>query len=219
MNRPYIIINCAMSADGKIATPWRKQLRLSSEEDMKRVYQLRAVCDAVLVGIGTVLADDPKLTVKEKYVPHPKQPLRVVLDCHCRTPEQALVLNDDAHTLLITANTCQYAFHKNHVETISFNLDDNHQLPLPNILDTLYTRGIRTILIEGGGTIIWNFLRSHLFDELLIYVAPVIIGGATTPTVADGKGISSLNDLVSLQLTDSIQMGDGILLKYKKKNC
>ncbi|MBU0497371.1 MAG: 2,5-diamino-6-(ribosylamino)-4(3H)-pyrimidinone 5'-phosphate reductase [Candidatus Thermoplasmatota archaeon] len=217
MNRPYVIINCAMSADGKIATPWRAQLRLSSEEDMARVYRLRADCDAVLVGIGTVLADDPKLTVKEKHVPHPKQPLRVVLDSHCRTPEHALVLNNNAKTLLVTGNTCHYAFHKNHVETISFNLDDHHQLPLRKILDTLYTRGIRTLLVEGGGMIIWNFLQLQSYDELLIYIAPVIIGGAATPTVADGTGILSLNDLVSLQLTDSIRMGNGILLKYKKK--
>jgi len=71
MKRPRIIINCAMSADGKIALPTKKQIRISSEEDIKRMYQLRNESDAVLVGIGTILTDNPKLTVKETYVHHP----------------------------------------------------------------------------------------------------------------------------------------------------
>jgi len=74
-----------MSADGKIALPTKKQIRISSEEDIKRMYQLRNESDAVLVGIGTILTDNPKLTVKETYVHHPRQPLRVILDSKCRT--------------------------------------------------------------------------------------------------------------------------------------
>ena len=73
MTKPYVIINCAMSADGKIALPTRKQLRISSEEDIKRMYNLRNKCDGVLVGVGTILSDDPKLTVKEKYVKNPNK--------------------------------------------------------------------------------------------------------------------------------------------------
>ncbi len=80
MKRPYVVINCAMSADGKIASPSGKQMRISCDEDIKRMYELRNGCDAVLVGINTVLSDDPKLTVKEKYVKNPKQPIRIVLD-------------------------------------------------------------------------------------------------------------------------------------------
>ena len=103
MKRPNVIINCAMSADGKIALPNRRQLRISCDEDIKRMYNLRNNADAVLVGIGTILSDDPKLTVKEKYVNNPKQPLRIILDNKCRTPKDALVLNDSAKTLIITA--------------------------------------------------------------------------------------------------------------------
>ena len=96
MKRPHVTINCAMSADGKIALPNRKQLRISCDEDIKRMYNLRNEVDAVLVGIETILSDDPKLTVKEKYVKNLKQPLRVVLDSTCKTPKDALVLNDSA---------------------------------------------------------------------------------------------------------------------------
>ena len=96
MNRPRIILNCAMSADGKIALPNKQQLRISSEEDMKRVFELRNSCDAILVGSGAVLSDNPKLTVKEKYVKHPRNPIRVVLDTHMKTPVDALVVNTDS---------------------------------------------------------------------------------------------------------------------------
>ena len=94
MNRPHIIINCAMSADGKIALPNKKQMKISSKEDIKRMYHIRNESDAVLVGISTVLSDDPKLTVKQDYIKNPKQPLRVILDSSCKTPEKSLVLKD-----------------------------------------------------------------------------------------------------------------------------
>src|SRR5512136_1773557 len=100
MKRPYVIINCAMSADGKIASPMRKQMQISCDEDIKRMYRLRNECDTVLVGVGTILTDNPKLTVKEKYVKHPRQPLRVVLDSKGRTPPHALVLNNVSKTLI-----------------------------------------------------------------------------------------------------------------------
>ena len=100
MNRPTIIINCAMSIDGKIALPTGNQMRISSDDDMKRVHQLRNTCDGVLVGVGAVLSDDPKLTVKEKYVEKVKQPTRIVLDTFCKTPVDALVVNDKAPTII-----------------------------------------------------------------------------------------------------------------------
>ncbi|HDH81938.1 MAG TPA: 5-amino-6-(5-phosphoribosylamino)uracil reductase, partial [Thermoplasmatales archaeon] len=91
--KPFVIVNCAMSIDGKIAFPDRKQAKISNDEDMARVHKLRDECDAVLVGIGTVLSDNPKLTVKEKYVQNPSNPLRVVLDSNFRTPRDAEVFS------------------------------------------------------------------------------------------------------------------------------
>ncbi|HYS72013.1 MAG TPA: dihydrofolate reductase family protein [Thermoplasmata archaeon] len=101
MTWPHVLVNFAMSVDGKIALPTRKQTRISDEEDLRRVHQLRATCDAVLVGVGTILADDPKLTVKPEYATG-RNPLRVVLDSEGRTPEDAHVLNRDAPTLVVT---------------------------------------------------------------------------------------------------------------------
>ena len=102
--RPYIIINCAMSLDGKIALPNKKQARISSEEDMARVHKLRASVDAILVGIGTVLADNPKLTVKKEYVKKARNPVRIVLDSHFRTPENEEVMKPNARTIIVTTS-------------------------------------------------------------------------------------------------------------------
>ena len=86
---PFVTVNCAMSADGKIALPTRRQTRISSEEDIARVHRLRNASDAILVGIGTVLSDDPSLLVKEKYVRRPRRPLRIVLDSRYMEKSQA----------------------------------------------------------------------------------------------------------------------------------
>jgi radical SAM superfamily enzyme YgiQ (UPF0313 family) len=101
-----------MSLDGKIASQSGKQMRISCEEDIKRMYKLRNSFDAVLVGIGTILSDNPKLTVKEKYVKNPKQPVRIVLDTNCKIPVDALVVNDAAKTLVIIGKDCNKKFLK-----------------------------------------------------------------------------------------------------------
>ena len=215
MNRPYVIVNCAMSADGKIALPTRKQLRISSDEDIERMYNLRNECDAVLVGIGAVLSDDPKLTVKEKYVRNPKQPLRVVLDNKCRTPEDALVLNDVAKTLIVTVQGNEKQFEGDHIEVVWIKADDEGHVDLENMLDLLYKRRIKKLLVEGGGTVIWKFLKKRLVDDLYTYIGPCIIGGKNTPTVADGSGIKSEDDLLSLRIVDVNRLGNGLLVHYK----
>jgi 2,5-diamino-6-(ribosylamino)-4(3H)-pyrimidinone 5'-phosphate reductase len=215
MNRPYVIINCAMSADGKTALPWRKQFRLSSEEDMSRVHQLRHECDAVLVGVGTILADDPKLTVKEKYITHPRQPLRVVLDGHCRTPENALVCNEVADTLIITKPGCRFSYTKPSIESVSCALDKQGFLDIPTVLDILFKKGVQKLLVEGGGTVIWQFLSNYLVDEIYVFIAPVIIGGKHTPTCVDGDGISAIDKVISLEIIDYKSLGNGILMHYK----
>ena len=105
--RPYTIINCAMSVDGKLALPSKKPVKLSSLEDFKRVHELRNFCDGVLVGINTILIDDPKLTVKTDFVPEPKNPVRIVLDSNGRTPSDAAVLDGIAPTYIAVGKGCE----------------------------------------------------------------------------------------------------------------
>jgi len=214
MNRPYIVINCAMSADGKIASPTRKQMRISPEEDLKRVYQLRNDVDAVLVGIGTILADDPKLTVKESYVPYPHHPLRIILDGNGRTPPHALALNATAHTLILTASGHIRTYQGDHIEVVVCKTRTDGLLDLNDALAILSRKGVRKLLVEGGGTVIWSFLQQRLVDDLYIYVGSCIIGGKDTPTVADGKGIS-LGEEIILRLVEVPRIGSGVLLHYQ----
>jgi len=215
MKRPHVTINCAMSADGKIALPNRKQLRISSDEDIKRMYNLRNESDAVLVGIDTILSDDPKLTVKEKYVKNPKQPLRVIFDSTCRTPKESLVLNDSAKTLIITKKGNEKQFDYKHVEVVGCNTDNKGYIDVECALDLLYQKGVKQLLVEGGSTIIWSFLKKKLVDELFIYIGPCVIGGRDTPTVADGSGIISEDELILLNIIDVKHLGSGILIHYQ----
>lgn len=215
MKQPQVIVNCAMSADGKIALPSRRQVRISCDEDIARVYMLRNDCDAVLVGIGTILADDPKLTVKETYVTHPRQPLRVVLDSKGRTPPTALVVNDATKTLVVTAKGRKKRLGGSTVEVVECELDKNGFIDVHCLLELLYNRGVRKLLVEGGGTVIWSFLRNKVVDDLFIYIGPCIIGGATTPTVVDGQGIQSEDELIPLKIVEMKRLGPGLLVHYQ----
>ena len=217
MSRPKVIINGAMSVDGKTALPDGGQLRLSSDEDMARVYRLRHESDAVLVGVETVLSDDPKLTVKEKYVANPRQPLRVILDSNCRVPENALIFNKAAETIIFTKKTEHYSFDVSHVCIQKVDVDSNGYLDLTIILARLYEKGIRQLLVEGGGRVIWSFISQHLIDRLYVYLAPVIIGGQGTPVFADGKGKTVFDENIGLTLMDVKQVGEGLLLEYIPK--
>ncbi len=214
MKRPHIIINCAMSADGKIALPTRKQLRISCDEDIERMYKLRHKSDAVLVGIETILSDNPKLTVKEKYVNNPNHPIRVILDSNCRTPVNALAVNDMAKTLIITSKKCSKKFNEN-VELIQSRNNEEGQIDLGSLLELLYNLKIRTLMVEGGSTVIWNFLNKRLVDDLYVYMAPIIIGGTKTPTMSNGEGIKSIDELIYLEIVKVSRLGPGVLFHYK----
>ena len=203
-----------MSADGKIALPTRKQMRISCDEDIKRMHRLRNKCDAVLVGIGTILADDPKLTVKKEYVKNIKQPLRVVLDSKGRTPAHALVLNNISKTLIITAKGIEKTYKGSHIEVVSCKIDRNGLIDVKDAIDLLYRKGVRTLLVEGGGTIIWNFLKNKVVDDLYIYIGPCIIGGKETPTVAEGEGIKSKEDSIPLKIVTAKRVGPGLMIHY-----
>ncbi len=205
-----VIINCAASVDGKIALPSRKQTRISSEDDIARVHRLRAEADAILVGVGTILSDDPKLTVKEKYA-RGKNPLRVVLDTHLRTPEGAMVLNDMAPTLIF--NSLKDGSYGN--AELFRCPENNGHVDLNCVLSELERRGIGTLMVEGGSTVIWEFLRQGKADELNIFLGDMVIGGRDSPTVADGRGAQSIEDIVKLEFIEARRMGGGVLLRYR----
>jgi 2,5-diamino-6-(ribosylamino)-4(3H)-pyrimidinone 5'-phosphate reductase len=211
-NKPYVMINCAMSVDGKIALPTRIQTKISDTNDMCRVHKLRNNSDAILVGINTIINDNPKLTVKEEYVRSPKNPIRIVLDSKCRVPGDALVLDGNAPTII--------AVLKEHyrdipgVEVIPINKDPRGQIDLKKLLEMLYLRGIKTVLVEGGETVIWSFLQEHLVDEVFVYIGSIIIGGTSSPTMAGGMGAQTYEQIIKLKLKSVKKVGAGVLLHY-----
>lgn len=206
--RPFVTVNCAMTADGKIASVLRKQMRISSPEDLARVKEMRKNSDAILVGIGTVLSDDPHLTVKG-LTPE-ENPLRIVIDGRGRLPETSRVLDNLAETLIVTCEDCSKTWKGAEVLRIGKNKVD-----LSGLMKNLYERGIRTLMVEGGGEIISSFFENKLVDRYCVFVGSMIIGGRTAPTPADGDGFTQPFDL---KLIDHKVLGNGILLTYEPVN-
>ena len=203
--RPFIHINCAMSADGKIAGSERRQVRISSEEDKQRVKNLRRQYDAILVGVGTVLADDPHLTVKG--LSYDENPIRIVLDPHGRTPHEALVVDGSAPTIIITDDFCEKTW--DNAEALRCG----NPLDLVNAMNTLSKNGIENILVEGGGETIASFFRNRMVDRFTVFVGSMIIGGRIAPTPVDGDGWIA-DGGVRLELKGTEVLGDGVLLTY-----
>jgi len=206
--RPRVIINYACSLDGKIALPDRRRVRLSSEEDKKRVHQLRGRVDAILVGIGTVLSDDPSLLVDKEYLPHGNQPYRIILDSNARTPPTSKCLYGGGKTIIVTSEECS----KN-IQGAEMLRCGKGRVDIQKLLTLLPGMNINTILVEGGGTVLWSFLSQGLFDEIFIYIAPLIIGGSTSPTGADGEGFNHIDLCRRVKIISAeIYPGGGVLI-------
>lgn len=201
-----VIVNAAMSADGKIALRGAGTLALSDEMDLQRVHQLRAKVDAVCVGIGTVLNDDPQLTSRMGSAT--KQPTRVVLDSKARMPPGARILDGATRTIIFTAkgNARKWP----NAETIEAG---DERVDLRLALRELQARGIQTLLVEGGATVIGAFLRAKLVDDLYTWIAPVIVGGGA-PSLVEGPGATDRAHVLPLKIADISNVGSGVLIHY-----
>ena len=203
--RPFVHINCAMSADGKIAGAERKQVRISSEEDKARVKGLRMKYDAIQVGVGTVISDDPHLTVKGRS--RDDNQVRVIIDPNGRTPADAKAVDDSARSIIVTSDSCSRTWDGCEIIRSPGGID------LGFVMERLGEMGIGSILVEGGGATIASFLKAGIVDLLTIYVGSMVIGGSGSPTPADGDGWVKDGGL-ALTLKNVERMGDGVLLEY-----
>jgi|TARA_B100000959_G_C14739925_1_gene524617 2,5-diamino-6-(ribosylamino)-4(3H)-pyrimidinone 5'-phosphate reductase len=208
--RPEVILNCAASADGKISLPNRKQMAISNEKDFERVHKLRSECDAIIVGIGTIIEDNPFLTVRNNSG---AKPIRVILDTSCRIPIDSNVLNGESETIIAVGNKSG----KNNLETAEIIECGENMIDLTKLLNILRERGVKRVLVEGGETVMWSFLKEKLFDEHNVFFSSIIIGGTGTPTIAGGKGFQNEKSILNLKLVSVEQLGNGILAKYIKK--
>ncbi len=204
--RPKVIVNVAMSADGKIALPDRTEVKISGEEDFERVHELRNEVDAILVGIGTVLSDDPKLTVKRKYVEEPEHPLKIVLDSDARTPEDAVLFEKGEWMIATTEDLDKEGWMK---------CGSGEQVDLDILLESLGRMGVKKLLVEGGGEVISSFFEKGLVDEYNVFVGSVIIGGKDAPTPVDGEGSQDEKGIIDMEFQGYELMDDGILLRFR----
>ncbi len=210
--KPYVILNAGMTLDGKIASR-SGDAQISCEEDLLRVHKLRSRCDAVMVGINTVLKDDPRLTVHR--IKAAKNPVRVVVDSKARTPPSARVLNREAKTIIATtkkAGKKKLSRLKKHADVV---ICGEEKVDLPRLMKLLYRRGIKKLLLEGGGALNWGMLSSGLVDEVMVSIAPVIVGGAKAVTIVEGEGFEKIRNGVKLKLRKSYKLGKDVILEYK----
>jgi len=209
--KPFVLVNCAMSADGKLAGPERKQVRISSEEDMVRVKNLRKRYNAILVGVGTIIADDPHLTIKNAT--YEENPVRIVLDSHGRIPSDARVLDDRAPTIIVTDNECTKDWGSN----VTVIRGGSGRINLTDVLHILAKDlGIENMIVEGGGEVIASFFREKLVDRYSVFVGGLLIGGRTSPTPADGEGWLAPEG-IKLLLDSAEVLGNGALLTFTPK--
>lgn len=214
--RPWIVLNFAMSADGKLALADGTPVGISSEEDLVRVHRLRASCDAILVGVGTVTADDPKLYVSPKRVPDPPALIKVVLDASGRTPTTARFLLTPGTAIVATIGpTCESLLESLGDRANVIDCGKGPLVDLHVLMDRLVDLGVARLMVEGGGETLWSFVSQGLVDEYSVYVGPMVIGGSAAPTAADGIGAIALTDVVRLSLVSMERMGEGIWLRYR----
>lgn len=210
--RPQVFVNCAASVDGRIAWAEGKRARLSSAEDLRRVQELRAGVDAILVGVGTVVADDPSLRVHWELLGRApgRDPIRVVVDGSGRTPPGARVLDGSARTIVGISGRCHRKF-PDHVRTIPAGPST---VDLPVLFERLREAGIRTLLVEGGSQILASVLRGGLFDRWTVYYAPLLIGAGSAPPIVAGSAARSEGEAGKLRLEAIERLGEGYVATY-----
>lgn len=180
--RPLVTLSYAQSLDGSLTDQRGRPLRLSGEASMQLTHRLRAAHDAVLVGIGTLLADDPRLTVRLVDGP---QPQPVILDSRLRTPPQALVFQHPILPLIATCHdaspVARLALEDAGARILTLPPDRNGQVNLEALLVELASIGINRLMVEGGAAVITSFLSARLADLLVLTLAPVYVGGLHAP--------------------------------------
>jgi 2,5-diamino-6-(ribosylamino)-4(3H)-pyrimidinone 5'-phosphate reductase len=210
-SKPYVILSAAMSIDGKIATRTGKS-RFSSGRDLTRVHKIRGSVDAILVGKNTVSVDNPSLTVRHVKG---KNPVRLVLDPRATISLGSKIVKTSKTipTMVIVSEKASsrktLLLAKKGLQVIRCG---KVRINLKRLLSLLAMQGIKKILVEGGGTTNWYFLKEKLVDEILVTVTPFIVGGKESVSLVEGHGFDEIS--CSFQLKQVKRMGNEIVLRY-----
>ena len=217
---PFVSVKFAMSLDGKIATSTGDSKWVSGEKSRNLVQKMRRETDAILVGINTVLADDPQLTARDlNGEPLARQPLRVVLDSHCRTPPTARILGQPGTTLIATlqnppkSRTDQLGNFG--TEILSLPMGQDGHVSVEALLAELGRRGVVSLLVEGGGTVLGSLFDRGLVDKVFAFVAPLVVGGSGAASPVGGQGVEHMAQALKIERTSMRGIGsDWLVVGY-----
>ena len=211
----HIILSAAISIDGKISTR-SNDSKLSSQEDSTRLHKLRSKVDAILIGKNTMLKDDPLLTVR--YTKG-KNPTRIILDSKGTISKNSKIIktSDKIPTIIAISKKISKAnlskLKKLPVEII---ISGENSVNLKLLMKKLSTKKIKTILVEGGGTVNWEFIKNNIFDELIITLSPYLIGGNDATSLVEGKGFAKIVNSPNLKLKSVKRLKNHLVINYIK---
>lgn len=196
--KPFVTLKAASTLDGKIATHTASSKWITSEQARLDVHQLRSENMAILVGVNTVIHDDPELTSR---IPNGRNPIRLVLDSTLKIPLESKVVTDKkAATWIFTSGNYDREKRQSLEEMgISvFETSGSNTVDLSDVMTILGEKLVSSVLIEGGGTVNGSLVENHLIDKVILYVAPKLVGGKNAPTFLEGTGIENMGDAVEL---------------------
>lgn len=211
---PHVALKMAASLDGKVAARDGSSRWITGEAAREDVQRLRAAAGAIVVGSGTAQLDDPSLTARHPAFPG-RNPLRVILDGSGTVPESGKVFTDGAApTLVATSESAPEervaAWREAGAEVLVLSEPGSRRVALERLLAELGKREIQRVLVEGGPTLGWELVRDGLVDQIVLYLAPILIGGREAPSVLMGEGIASIADPHRLEIVEVSRVGDDI---------
>jgi 2,5-diamino-6-(ribosylamino)-4(3H)-pyrimidinone 5'-phosphate reductase len=211
--RPHVIMNAGMTLDGKISTK-SGDSAISSKEDLERVHMIRKDVDAIMVGINTVLEDDPRLSI-HKIKTDKKNPLRIIVDSKGRTPTNARVFNEEGKTVVAVSLSADDEQVRKLSEKAELIVCGNDMVNMLCLMKKLYKMGVKRILLEGGGTLNWGMLSEGLVDEIRVAIAPRIAGGKNAVSLVSGDGFEKIAEGTKLKLVRHYPLGEDFIMEYK----
>jgi len=214
-SKPYVILSAATSIDGKIATRTGSS-ELSSKQDSVRLHKLRSKVDGILVGKNTVLLDDPLLTVRHTKG---KNPIRIILDSKGSISKKSQILqtsNEVPTIIAVSKKISKSNLEKLRRFPVEIIITGKNSVNIKSLLKKLSDKNIKTILVEGGGTINWEFIKHDLFDEIIITISPFLIGGNDAISFVQGKGFEKISKSPNLLLKSTKRLENYLVLSYVK---
>jgi 2,5-diamino-6-(ribosylamino)-4(3H)-pyrimidinone 5'-phosphate reductase len=220
MNRNFelqVIINAAMTVDGKIATTVGDS-KISSINDLRRVHKLRSSVDAIIVGISTVLMDNPRLSVR-LHKNKGENPVRVIIDSTARIPLNSKLLKSAGKIktiIAVTKRASNYKICKIGNAGALVVIAGTETVDLGKVFLFLKMIGIKKILVEGGGELNWSLLNLRMVDDLIVTIAPTIVGGRNATTLVEGEGYTQISKAIKMKLTKVLKRNSGEIVLYYK---